>query len=168
MFAACGWKDAVGLGELIVCRTLMILYACFATLQQKRSGNSFWLIAHIAANIAESFVQTVPEKSPSTLALFFRPKKSMVWMVVTVVNTGFVFIICKEHLKAMLTSSHAAMAGDVLLQQQRRSSGNGRGMTEITPLFRPLSKPHFQSGMNAICGLKQYFAGSEPLKRLRG
>lgn len=82
-----------------MCCTLMILYACFATLQQKNSGNSFWLIAHIAANIAEFFVQTVPEKSPSTLALFFRPKKSMVWMVLTVVNTGVVFIICKEHLQ---------------------------------------------------------------------
>jgi len=64
----------------------------------------------------------------------------------------------------MLMPSHAATARDVLLQQQARSSGDGRGMTESTPLFRPLSKPHFQSGMNAICGLKQYFTDGEPLK----
>lgn len=69
--------------------------ACLATLQQGNSGNLLWLIAHIAANVAESFVQTVPPIYPSTSALF-RPKRSM-WMILTVVNTRAVFPICKEH-----------------------------------------------------------------------
>lgn len=77
LFAACGWKDAVGLGKPAACRTLLGVCACFATPQQGNSGNSLWFIVHIAANVAEFFVQTVPKGSPSTLALFFRPKRSM-------------------------------------------------------------------------------------------
>lgn len=71
----------------------------FPALQQANSGNSLWLIAHITQKVAGSFVQTVPRKSPSTSALFFKPKRSM-WIILKAVNTGDTFITCIP--KAML------------------------------------------------------------------
>lgn len=167
LFAARGWKDAVVLGKLVACRTLMVLCACFSTLQQGNSGNSLWLIAHIAANAAESCLQTVPKKSLSTLALFFRPKRSM-WMILMVVNTGVVFIICKEHPQGHVHAQPCCYGwrgpSPAAEEKQWRWQGHERDRTTL----RATQQTSLSKWDEPVCGLKQYFSGGEPLKWLPG
>lgn len=92
------WEDAAGLGKPIAHCTSPQLCACFATLQQGNGGNWWWCFAHTVANIAESFVQMLPSKFPFHFSSILQAKKRYAFfMILTVVDSGVVFIICKEH-----------------------------------------------------------------------
>lgn len=92
------WEDAAGLGKPIARCTSPQLCACFATLQAGKWWKLVVVFCSYCGKHSRILCPDAPLKSPFHFSSIRHAKKRYAFfMILTVVDAGVVFIICKEH-----------------------------------------------------------------------